>query len=85
MYLPPRSFTGLFSFGYCFPWKLYTRFCISRISDYILEHINDSSDYPTEDNRDRMVIPMTGVILVVWCSLLAALVCRGGIFATSET
>ena len=31
-----------------------------------------------------MEIPMSGVILVAWCSLLAALVCGGGIFAASE-
>ena len=32
-----------------------------------------------------MVIPMLGVILVAWCALLAAVMCRGGIFAASET
>ena len=32
-----------------------------------------------------MEIPIAGVILVAWCSLIAAVVCGGGIFAASES
>ena len=83
MYLLSRVFKGLISLDYCFTLNILPLH-FSHIGLYLYTYKQLLGIPPTEDDLDHMVIPMSGVILVAWCSLLAALVCGGGISAASE-
>ena len=81
MYLLPRAFTGLIPFNLCFTLKIASLLHLSYIGVNLWPY---KRPYPYERTSDQMENPIVVVILVGWCSLLAAVVYGGVIFAASE-
>ena len=81
MYLLPHAYTGLISFNLCFTLKIYSLLHLSYIGVHLWPYERPN---PYERTSDQMENPIVVVILVGWCSLLAAVVYGGGIFAASE-